>query len=319
MPLYPPLEPFDHGMLPAGDGHELYWEVCGNPDGIPAVVLHGGPGSGCTPGFRRFFDPAAYRLVLFDQRNCGRSTPHASDPAVSLTTNTTHHLIRDIELLREHLGIRQWLVYGGSWGCSLALAYAERFPNRVTAMVLPAVTTSRPGDVDWLTRGVGRYFPQQWERFRNGVPEGERDGDLPAAYSRLLDGPDLAVREQAAVDWCTWEDEIVKLDANSPPNPRYADPRFRIAFARIVTHYFRHNAWLEPDELIRNVGRLHGIPAVLIHGRLDLGGPLEVAWDLHRAWPGSELVVVDSGHLSSEAGMVEAIVAATDRFARELR
>jgi proline iminopeptidase len=306
-------------MLPAGDGHELYWEVCGSPDGIPAVVLHGGPGSGCTPGFRRYFDPAAYRLVLFDQRNCGRSTPHASDPAVSLTTNTTHHLIRDIELLREHLGIRQWLVYGGSWGCSLALAYAERFPNRVTAMVLPAVTTSRPGDVDWLTRGVGRYFPQQWERFRNGVPEGERDGDLPAAYSRLLDGPDLAVREQAAVDWCTWEDEIVKLDANSPPNPRYADPRFRIAFARIVTHYFRHNAWLEPDELIRNVGRLHGIPAVLIHGRLDLGGPLQVAWDLHRAWPGSELVVVDSGHLSSEAGMVEAIVAATDRFARELR
>jgi proline iminopeptidase len=306
-------------MLPAGDGHELYWEVCGNPEGIPAVVLHGGPGSGCTPGFRRFFDPAAYRLVLFDQRNCGRSTPHASDPAVSLTTNTTHHLIRDIELLREHLGIRQWLVYGGSWGCSLALAYAERFPNRVTAMVLPAVTTSREGDVDWLTRGVGRYFPQQWERFRGGVPEGERDGDLPAAYSRLLEGPDVAVRERAAVDWCTWEDEIVKLDANSPPNPRYADPRFRIAFARIVTHYFRHNAWLEPDELIRNVGRLHGIPAVLIHGRLDLGGPLQVAWDLHRAWPGSELVVVDSGHLSSEAGMVEAIVAATDRFARELR
>lgn len=316
MSLYPPTEPFEHGMLDAGDGNALYWESCGNPNGKPAVVLHGGPGSGCSPGLRRFFDPAAYRAVLFDQRNCGRSTPHASDRSTSLEANTTSHLVADIERIREHLGIDRWLVYGGSWGVTLALAYAERYPQRVTAMVLAAVTTTRQSEIDWLYHGLREAFPGAWEQFRGEVPEGERDGDLVEAYARLLDCPDADVRERAARAWCEWEDAIVKRSASDPPNPRYADERFRMAFARIVTHYFRHRAWLEDGQLIRDAGRLAGIPGVLIHGKADLTSPIATAEELRQAWPAAELVVVDSGHLSSEAAMAEAIVAATDRFAR---
>ena len=228
MPLYPPIEPHAHGMLDAGDGHQVYWETCGNPAGKPALVLHGGPGSGCTPGMRRFFDPAAYHVVLFDQRNCGRSTPHASDPSVNLSTNTTHHLLADIEQLREHLGIERWLLWGGSWGSTLALAYAETHPARVSEIILAAVTTTRPAEVDWLYHGLRRFFPEQWARFSEVVPESERH-DLPSAYSRILNGADAALREAAAQSWCDWEDAIVKLDPNDPPNPRYADRRFRMA------------------------------------------------------------------------------------------
>ncbi len=313
--LYPEIEPYDGGMLDVGDGNAIYWEVCGNPAGKPAVVLHGGPGSGCTPGMRRYFDPAAYCVVLFDQRGAGRSTPHASDHATDLSTNTTEHLIADIERLREHIGIERWLVYGGSWGVTLALAYAERFPGRVTEMVLVGVTMTRPSEIEWLYHGVGRLFPEEWSRFRDGVPEGDRDGDLVGAYHRLLEGPDAAVREQAARDWCAWEEAVVASTPGYRPNPRYERPEFRMAFARIVTHYFSHSAWLEDGVLLREAGRLAGIPGIMVHGRLDLGSPLGTAWELARAWPGSELVVVETaGHDTRDSKMAATIVAALDRF-----
>jgi proline iminopeptidase len=303
-------------MLDVGAGNRVYWEACGNPLGKPALVLHGGPGSGCTPGMRRFFDPARYRVILFDQRNCGRSTPHASDPATSLAANTTVHLVADIELLRTTLEIDRWLVFGMSWGSTLALAYAQSHPQRVSEIVLAAVTTTRPAEIDWLYHGAGRFFPEQWARFREGVPPAERDGDLVEAYARLLEHPDPAVREQAAAVWCAWEDAVVATDSSGGPNPRYNDPHFRMAFARIVTHYFRHKAWLEDGQLLRDAGRLSGIAGVLIHGRLDISSPLETAWQLVEAWPGGELVIVEhSGHSSAEPGMTEVIVAATDRYA----
>lgn len=313
--FYPPIEPFDHGMLDVGDGQLLYWESCGNPDGKPAVVLHGGPGAGCGPGSRRHFDPESYRMVLFDQRGAGRSTPPASDPATDLSVNTTHHLVSDIERLRTHLGIECWLVYGASWGSTLGLTYAEQHPDRVSELVLAAVTMTRRSEVHWLYHGVGRFFPAQWARFRDGVPAADRDDDLVDAYARLLAHPDPQVREQAARDWCDWEDTVVSLDDGRVANPRFADPEFRMAFARIVTHYFRHAAWLEEGQLLRDAHRLAGIPGMLIHGRLDLGGPLVTAWELAQAWPDSELVVLDhSGHTSPELGAH--VIAATDRFAR---
>jgi proline iminopeptidase len=315
--LYPEIEPYDQGMLDVGFGHLVYWELCGRRDGKPAVVLHGGPGSGCTTAVRRYFDPSAYRIVVLDQRGCGRSTPHASDPTIDLGTNTTLHLLADLELLRRHLGIGRWLVFGGSWGSTLALAYAERHPERVSEIVLAGITTTRRREIEWITREVGRLFPEQWERFRDGVPEGERDGDLVEAYSRLLHDPDPAVRAQAASDWCDWEDSHVRVRPDHRRNPRYDDPIFRMAFARLVTHYWGHDAWLEDGVLLREAGRLAGIPGVLVHGRLDVSSPLDTAWQLARAWPGSELVVVEeAGHSSGDPGMTEALVAATDRFAR---
>lgn len=314
-PPYPPTEPYDNGMLDVGDGQLVYWETCGNPEGKPAVVLHGGPGSGCTAGPRRLFDPAAYRVVLFDQRGAGRSRPHASDPMTDLSVNTTHHLVADIERLREHLGIERWLVYGASWGSTLGLTYAQQHPQRVTEIVLAAVTMTRRSDVRWLYHEVGRFFPVEWRAFRDGVPAAERDGDLVDAYARLLAHPDAAVRSQAALDWCDWEDAIVSLDSGGRRNPRYDDERFRMVFARIVTHYFRHAAWLEEGQLLAGARRLAGIPGVLIHGRLDFGGPPDTAWELARAWPGSELVILDqAGHTSTDLGAH--VVAATDRFAR---
>jgi proline iminopeptidase len=310
---YPPIEPYDHGLLDVGDGQSLYWETCGNPAGKPAVVLHGGPGSGCTPSLRREFDPAAYRIVLFDQRGAGRSVPHASDRAVSLAANTTQHLIADIEVLREFLGISRWLVWGISWGSTLGLAYAEQHPQRVSEIVLHSATMTRPADIDWLYHGVGRFFPQEWARFRAAAGASAGD-DLVAAYHRLLSDPDPAVAEQAARDWCTWEDTVVSLEDGWQPHPRYADPRFRMAFARIVTHYFRHHAWIEDNGLLRHADRLSGIPGVLAHGRLDLGGPPVVAWELARAWPDAELHLVNDGHMGG-ADMDEILIAATDRFA----
>ena len=304
------------GMLDVGDGQSIYWEASGNPDGKPAVALHGGPGSGSAPGRRRWFDPDRYRLVQLDQRGCGRSTPHAGDLATDLSTNTTHHLIADIERLREHLGIERWLVWGASWGVTLALAYAERFPERVTEMVLLSITMTRRADVHWLAHETGRFFPEQWARFRDGVPEADRDGDLVAAYDRLLNGTaDPAVRIQASIDWTAWEDAILSLEEGyEVPHPRWADAPYRIAFARLVTHYFSHAAWLEDDELLRNAHRLAGIPAVLLHGRLDLSGPPDVAWQLARAWPGSELHFIPGGH-TGDAEMDRRLLDGLDRFA----
>jgi len=310
--FYPEIEPYEHGMLDVGDGNLVYWELCGNPAGKPAVVLHGGPGSGCTPWWRRYFDPAAYRIVLFDQRGCGRSTPHASDPSTSLESNTTDHLVADIELLRDRLGIERWLVFGGSWGSVLGLVYAERHPDRVSEMVLTAIATGRRAETHLLTRGAGQLFPEAWARFRDSVPEAERDGDLAAAYARLLENPDPAVREKAARDWCDWEDAMFPA---SPPSLRFESPKFRMAFARLVTHYFSHGSWLEEGIVIREAGVLAGIPGVMVQGSLDLGNLLGTAWKLSHAWPRSELVILSQGSHGSGPGMKEAIVAATDRFA----
>jgi proline iminopeptidase len=314
--IYPEIEPYEHGTLDVGEGNLVYWEVCGSPEGKPAVVLHGGPGSGCAPGLRRYFDPAAYRIVLFDQRGCGRSTPHASDPRVDLASNTTRHLLEDLERLRSHLGIERWLVFGGSWGSTLGLAYAERFTDRVSEMVMLSIATTSRREVEWVTRGVGRYFPEPWARFRDGVPAADRDGDLVAAYYRLLHDPSPGVREKAARDWCSWEDAHDAVRPGHRPNPRYDDPAFRMAFARLVTHYWHHVAWLEDGALLRDAGRLAGVPGVLVHGGIDLSGPLDIPRRLARAWPHSQLVVVDgAGHGTAGPGMREALVAATDHFA----
>lgn len=312
--LYPEIEPYEHGLLDVGDDQRIYWECCGNPQGKAALVIHGGPGSGCSPRMRRYFDPDAYRIVLFDQRNCGRSLPHASDPQTSLSTNTTEHLLCDIEQLRQRLGIERWLVFGGSWGSTLALAYAERHPQRVSEIVLVGVTTTRLSEIDWLYRGVAPLFPEQYVRFRSGVAEAERNGDLVAAYYRLLNHPEPTVRSKAAMDWVTWEDSLVSVDPKYTPDP--PEPEWAMAFARIVTHYFYHNAWLEEEQLLRQADKLAGIPGVMVQGRLDFSGPLVTAWELAQVWPDGELVVIqDAGHTARDAGMTEAVIAATDRFA----
>lgn len=303
-------------MLDVGDGHALYWEERGSPGGTPAVVLHGGPGSGCTSWMARMFDPAAYRIVLFDQRGCGRSTPHAGGPVADLSANTTHHLVADVERLRRHVGAERFVVLGFSWGCTLGLAHAQRHPDRVAAMVLVGVTTTRRSEVDWLYRGLAPLFPEQWERFRAGAPAGTRDEDLVEAYARLLADPDPAVSGPAARAWVEWEWSL-DVDAAGPPTGAWAEPAFQLAFARLVTHYFRHGAWLEEGELLRAAGRLAGVPGVLVNGRLDLQAPLVTAWELHRAWPGSALVVVPgAGHSAGSGdGLAAAAAAALDRFA----
>jgi proline iminopeptidase len=315
MEPFPPLEPYNHGLLDVGDGNRVYWETCGNPSGKPALVVHGGPGSGCGASSRRYFDPKRYRVVLFDQRGCGRSLPHASNPAVDMSVNTTHHLIADMERLREALGVERWLLYGGSWGSTLILAYAERYPERVSEIVILGVTTTRRSEIDWLYRGVGRFFPIEWDRFRRGVPEADRDRDLVAAYARLLESPDTDVRARATWDWLAWEDAVISLEPNGSPGA-YSDrpPDAALAFVRICSHYFSHGAWLEEGELLAHAGELAGIPVVLLHGRHDLGSPVGTAWELAQSWPGSELVIVDdSGHTGSDA-MRELALQATARF-----
>jgi len=316
MTLYPEAEPYDHGLLEVGDANVVYWEECGNPDGKPAVVLHGGPGSGCSPVWRRYFDPDRYRVILFDQRGCGRSTPSAGDPCVDLSTNTTHHLLADIELLRRHLHIDSWLVFGGSWGSTLGLAYAEKHPDRVSEVVLFSVVTTTGREIEWVTRDMGRVFPEQWSRFRDAVSPEERDGRLVDAYARLLQDPDSSLREEAARQWCAWEDTHVSIRPDHRPDPRYDDPQFRMSFARLVTHYWRHAAWLEDGALLRGAAELADIPAVLVHGRLDVSGPPDIAWHLAQVWPSCQLILVDeAGHGSGEPGITEALLAATDRFA----
>lgn len=310
---YPEIEPYESGMLKVGDGHEIYWETVGNPRGTPAVFLHGGPGSGCGAGDRRNFDPAAYRAVLFDQRGCGRSRPLAGSAAADLSANTTWHLVADLELLRERLGIGRWVVAGGSWGVTLALAYAQRHPARVLAMALAAVTSGRRLETEWVTRDMRRVFPREWDAFAAGVPEPERGGDLSAAYARLLADPDPAVTERAARQWCAWEDVHVSLMPGWQPSPRYRDPAFRQVFARLVTHYWSNGCFLDGAPVAAGLHRIGHIPAVLSHGRYDVSGPLDTAWDLHRAWPASRLVVLDdAGH--GGTSMTSALVQALDGF-----
>jgi len=311
-------------MLDTGDGNFIYWETCGNPDGVPALVVHGGPGSGCSTRVRRSFNPERHRIILFDQRNCGRSTPPASDPAADMSLNTTEHLIRDMEQLREHLGVGKWLLRGGSWGVTLSLAYAERYPERVSGMILVSVTSTRRSELDWLYRGAGRMFPEAWARFRDHVAAGNyrlpTDTEPPIAgllmsYSRLMEHPDPDVRARAAAEWVAWEDAVISMESNGTPGlygNRVDDAR--LAFVRICAHYFAHDAFLEDGVLIREAGKLAGIPGVMVHGRSDLGGPVITAWELARAWPGAELVVIDdTGHTGS-AVMQEALDSAGDRL-----
>jgi proline iminopeptidase len=311
--VYPPIEPYAHGLLDAGDGNRVYWETCGNPDGTPAVVLHGGPGSGAGPFWRRYFDPAAYRIVLLDQRGCGRSTPNAGEPATDLSANTTHHLVADLELLRAELGIDRWLVFGGSWGSTLGLAYAQRHPARVSALVLFSVVGTGRREVEWVTRDMGRVFPAEWARFRDGVPADRRAGSLVDAYADLLAATDPAVRERAARDWCAWEDTHVGTAPGHRHDPRYDDPAFRACFARLVTHYWRHAGFLADGELLAGAERLAGIPGVLLHGRLDISSPPDFPWLLARRWPDASLELLEqTGH--GAAGMTGRLVAATDRL-----
>ncbi len=314
--IYPEIEPHDSGLVEVGDGNVVYWEVSGTPDGKPVVVLHGGPGSGCSTSMRRYFDPKAYRIVLFDQRNCGRSRPLASDPAADLSANTTDHLLRDMEVLREYLRIGRWLVLGFSWGSTLGLAYAEQHPDLVSELVLVGATTRPRREIDWMYRGVAPLFPEQWERFVGGVPPAQRDGDLVEAYCRLLADRDPVVRQKAARAWSEWEWALMSLDSDATLAPPWSDPSFQLVRARIITHYFRHGCFLDDDVLLSRVGALKGVPGMLIHGRLDLQAPLVSAWELTRAWPDAELVVVPgAGHSSGDPGMERAVRAATDRFA----
>ncbi|WP_327003623.1 prolyl aminopeptidase [Dactylosporangium sp. NBC_01737] len=298
--MYPLIDPHDEGMLDVGDGNLVHWDVAGNPAGLPALVVHGGPGTGCTPRTRRYFDPDRYRIVQFDQRNCGRSTPHASSLDADLRHNTTEHLIADMELLREHLGIDRWLLFGGSWGSTLILAYAERHPHRVAGIVIDGVTSTRRREIAWLYEGVGRFFPAQWAAFRDfASPTG---GDVVAAYARLMHSPDPAVRAATAEAWCTWEDTAVSLEPNGVPDAYRGRPDdAKLAMVRICTHYFANAAWLEEGVLLRDAGRLAGIRGVLLHGRFDISSPLETAWHLAERWPDAALTIVeDSGHTGSD-------------------
>lgn len=311
---FPPIEPYESGMLDVGDGHRVYWECCGRPDGRPALYLHGGPGSGSSPGQRRFFDPDVYRAVLFDQRGSGRSRPLAEEPDADLSTNTTAHLLADIEALRRHHEIERWTILGLSWGTTLALAYAQAHPHRVAALVLGLVTTTSRREVDWVTRDVGRIFPQQWDRFASAVPEPLRHLRPVDAYATLLFDPDPAVREHAAREWCAWEDAHVSLAPGHEPNPRYEDSDFRLRFARLVTHYWRHSAFLEEEQLLRDAAILDGVPGVLVHGRYDVSSPLDIPWRLSHLWPTSTLhVMEDAGH--GGAALPAALVAALTRLA----
>lgn len=315
--LYPEIEPLESGLLDVGDGQHIYWEVSGNREGKPVVFLHGGPGAGTSPTHRRLFDPARYRIVLFDQRGCGLSIPHASEPAADLSSNTTWHLVADMERLRDHLGVDRWQVFGGSWGSALALAYAQTHPERVTELVLRGIFTLRRQELDWFYEGgASAVFPDLWDDFIAPVPLLER-GHLIEAYARLLKDPDPGVHEPAAIAWSRWEASTITLLPQADTIARFTEPEYATAFARIENHYFRHGGWWEEGQLIRDATRLAGIPAVIVQGRYDMCTPAMTAWDLHLAWPEAEFhLISDAGHAFDEPGILDALIRATDRFAR---
>jgi proline iminopeptidase len=310
--LYPAIEPYDHGMLDAGDGHRLYWELCGNPAGKPVVFLHGGPGGGCSPDQRRLFDPEKYRILLFDQRGCGRSTPHAS-----IEANTTWHLVADIERLREMLNVQKWMVFGGSWGSTLALAYAETHPERVSELVLRGIFTLRRAELLWYYQeGASWMFPEKWERFLAPIPIEER-GDMMAAYRRRLTDADPAVQREAARAWSLWEGETITLLPNQDFADQFGDEHYALAFARIENHYFLNEGFFEEGQMIRNAHRLKNIPGVIIQGRYDVATPPATAWDLHKAWPEARFILVpDAGHAFTEPGILHHLIETTDAFAK---
>lgn len=310
---YPPIEPYRTHRLKVSALHEIYVEECGNPAGRPAIFVHGGPGGGSEAWHRQFFDPRLYRIVLFDQRGCGRSTPHAE-----LRENTTWDLVADMEKIREALGIERWLVFGGSWGSTLGLTYAETHPERCTALVLRGIFLLRKAEIDWFYQdGCGWIYPDAWEHYVNAIPVDER-GDFVAAYYQRLTHEDPAVRRAAAKAWSIWEGSTSKLFPSTDMVARFGEDRFAEAFARIECHYFTNKGFFErDDQLLANIDRVRQIPAVIIQGRYDVVCPMRSAWDLHRAWPEADFqVVADAGHAASEPGILERLVAATDRFAR---
>jgi len=310
--LYPPIEPYKTGHLDVGDGHTLYWELCGNPDGKPLVFLHGGPGVGISPDHRRQFDPRKYNALLFDQRGCGRSTPHAS-----LEANTTWHLVEDIEKLREMVGVDKWLVYGGSWGSTLSLVYAETHPARVSELVLRGIFLFDPYEIDWMYKegGASQLYPDKWEEFVAPIPEAER-GDLVEAYRKRLTGSDRAEQLRCAKAWSKWEAQIVTLLPDSHVVEEFTEDDKAIAIARIENHYMANRGWLEEGRLLEGAAKLKGIPAVIVQGRHDCCTPPAAAWALHKRWPEAELEIVpDAGHLFSEPGILDGLIRATEKFA----
>ncbi len=311
--LFPPLEPFDAGMLRVSEIHEVYYEISGAIDGKPVVVCHGGPGGGSTPSMRRYFDPERYKIIVFDQRGCGKSKPNAE-----LTDNITWALVDDMEKLRRHLGVERWQVFGGSWGSTLALAYAQSHPDRVTELVLRGIFTLRREELLWFYQeGASWIYPDAWEAFLTPIPEAER-GDMIAAYYRRLTGKDEDARLRAAKAWSVWEGGTVSLYPSEERMQSFSSDAFAIAFARIECHYFINGGFFErDDQILANLDRVRHIPAVIAQGRYDVVTPMKTAWEMHQRWPEAEFnIVQDAGHAASEAGIIDVLVCATNKFAR---
>ena len=313
--LYPDISPHTQFQMDVGDGHSIHVEECATPGATPAVFLHGGPGAGCAPWHRRFFDPEAYRIILFDQRGCGRSTPHGE-----LANNTTTHLIGDLEAIRAHCGIERWVVFGGSWGSTLALAYAEAHPERCLALVLRGIFLCRKQDIRWFYQeGANALFPDRWQDFERVIPPGERD-DMVAAYYRRLTSDDAATRLEAARAWSNWEGQLLTLLPDKEAAAHFDEKHTAISLARLECHYFMHNIFLRDGQLLDEAHRLHNIPGVIVHGRYDVVCPINQAFALHEKWPQAQMhVVADAGHAASEAGIIHHLVSATDDIARRLK
>ncbi len=314
--LYPAIKPYAVHQLAVDDIHTLFIEECGNPKGLPVVFLHGGPGAGITPDHRRYFDPSLYRIILFDQRGSGQSTPHAS-----LEQNTTSLLVSDLEAIRKHFGIDKWVLFGGSWGATLALVYAETHPSRVLSLILRGIFLARPEDIAWFYQvgGTSRVFPDYWESFVGHLPVDEQKEILQNYYQRLT-GQDEVARMAAAKAWSLWEGCCATLQPNRETVNQFSQPHLALSLARIETHYFMHDSFLEPNQILKNVSRLAGIPGIIVHGRYDVICPLDAAYALHKAWPGSELDIIrDAGHAACEPGIINALVVATNRTAERLK